>query len=654
MKNILSIAGILIILVLMNCQTNIRTWDISSPDGRIHFQLIHEKISDSTSTLTYNVTIKTESGEKKLIDNSPLGIVRKDGVFTDQLSFVEESATAEVEDSYEMISGKQKSISSHGVEKSVIFENNQNKKLVIDFSAFNDGVAFRYRFPEEDTLERTVIGEITSFNMAMDGKKWIQPYDTVTKYTPAYETYFRNGIPIGTKAPGKEGWSFPALFEMDGSWVLLTESDLQDNFYGAHLEPDAPDGKYMIRLPEPEEALNTGPVVPTHSLPWTLPWRVILIGEKLNTIVESNLVNHLATPSVVKEISWIKPGRASWSWWSDHDSPQDYNELIPFIDLAADMGWEHSLVDANWNIMKNGDLEKVIEYAGRKDIGILVWYNSGGPHNTVGEQLRDAMHTSKRRREEFEKLHNWGVKGVKVDFFQSDKPHIIKQYHDILRDAEDYQIMCNFHGSTIPRGWRRTYPHLVSMEAVRGAECYSFDTRFPEAAPWYNTILPFTRNAIGPMDYTPVTFSDQTYPHITSYGHELALSIVFESGIIHYADRVDAYRSAPGFVKDFLKNVPASWDNTRFLQGYPGKYCIIARQKDEIWYIGAINGQDTGQTVTLTLPFLTGGEHMLELINDGDDERSFRYSKKPLKPGNSIEVTMEPNGGFVITAMLLE
>ncbi|MBR9999056.1 MAG: glycoside hydrolase family 97 catalytic domain-containing protein, partial [Cyclobacteriaceae bacterium] len=394
-------------------------------------------------------------------------------------------------------------------------------------------------------------------------------------------------------------------------------------------------------------AMDTGPAEPTGSFPWVMPWRVIITGQKLSTIVESNLVTHLAEPSEVEDISWIKPGRASWSWWSDHDSPQDYNELIPFIDLAVEMGWEYSLVDANWNMMKNGDLEKLVEYANGKGIGLLVWYNSGGPHNIVTEQLRNAMHQKERRREEFEKLKSWGVKGVKIDFFQSDKPHIISLYHEILKDAKDYRILCNFHGCTIPRGWQRTYPHLVSMEAVRGAECYSFDPQYPDAAPWHNTILPFTRNVIGSMDYTPVAFSDQTYPHITTNAHELALSVVFESGIIHFADKVDAYLQSPEFVRSFLSHVPAAWEQTRFIDGYPGKYCVLARENNLTWYVGGINGQDVEQQVILDLPFLLDGKYMMEIINDGDSEKTFRYAKKPFKSGDRPEISIRPRGGFV-------
>ena len=234
---------------------------------------------------------------------------------------------------------------------------------------------------------------------------------------------------------------------------------------------------YRIQFPDPNEGNGVGAIGATHasSLPWVMPWRVVILGRSLGTIVESTLVTDLSAPCAVKDTSWIKPGRASWSWLSDHDSPQDCTKLKAFVDLAAQMGWEYSLVDANWNIMKNGTIHDLIAYARSKGVGLLLWYNSGGPHNSVTEQPRGTMDIRDVRRFEFERLKQWGIKGVKIDFFQSDKQDIMQLYLDILKDAADYQLMVYFHGCTLPRGWERTYPNLMTMEAVRGAECYSFD-----------------------------------------------------------------------------------------------------------------------------------------------------------------------------------
>ena len=350
-------------------------------------------------------------------------------------------------------------------------------------------------------------------------------------------------------------------------------------------------------------------------------------------------------PCAVKDTSWIKPGRASWSWLSDHDSPQDCTKLKTFVDLAAEMGWEYSLVDANWNIMKNGTIHDLIAYARSKGVGLLLWYNSGGPHNSVTEQPRGTMDIRDVRRFEFERLKQWGIKGVKIDFFQSDKQNIMQLYLDILKDAADYQLMVYFHGCTLPRGWSRTYPNLMTMEAVRGAECYSFDQAYPKQAPMHNVIQAFTRNVVGPMDYTPVMFADNTYPHITTYGHELALSVVFESGLLHFADAVKPYLDLPEGPKTFLKRVPAAWDETRFIAGEPGRFVILARRKGNDWYIGGINGRDIAEQVNVPLAFLGQGRYTMTLIRDGKTPRSFDTQSRVVGAGDSVTMDLGSYAG---------
>jgi alpha-glucosidase len=430
---------------------------------------------------------------------------------------------------------------------------------------------------------------------------------------------------------------------------LLSETGPDGDFYGAHLNPEANDGLYTIRLPEPEEAMGVyEQYAESGKLPWASPWRVAIIGAELNTVVTSNLITHLSPPSRIKDISWIKPGRASWSWLSDHDSPQDFGKLKNFVDLSVEMGWEYSLVDANWNLMKGGDIKQLVDYANSKNIGILLWYNSGGPHNEVGEQVRDIMNDPVKRPEEFARLREWGVKGVKIDFFQSDKPGMMKLYRDILEDAAANQIMVNFHGCTIPRGWSRTWPNLLTLESVRGAECYTFAQNYPENAPISNTILPVTRNVVGSMDYTPVLFSEMQHPQITTWGHELALSVLFETGWLHFADRVESYRSLPEAPKNFLKTVPVVWDETHYVTGWPGKDMVIARRKGDTWYVAGINGEDKSKEVTVQLPFMTDGKHTAELITDGDTNRSFAVNRLNMDNKTPFDIPIMAYGGFVL------
>jgi hypothetical protein len=241
------------------------------------------------------------------------------------------------------------------------------------------------------------------------------------------------------------------------------------------------------------------------------------------------------------------------------------------------------------------------------------------------------------REEEFERLKKWGVKGIKVDFFNTDKQFIIDQYLGILKDAAKYQLMVNFHGCTVPRGWSRTYPNLMTMEAAKGAETYGFDPKFTEKAPWHNVILAFTRNVIGPMDYTPVAFSNHKYPRKTTLAHELALSIVYQSGLLHFPDEPEAYLKQPKTVVDFLKIVPAQFDELKFLKGTPDTYIALARRKGKNWYVGIISGQDKTLNLSLDLSFLNSNTlYEVSTIKDDIAARSFHVEKRTISKNNKL------------------
>ncbi len=618
-------------------------WELSSPSKKI--KVLIQLDTAQNNTLKYEVLY--ENGDKpiQIIEPSALGVIRQDQDFSNNLQTVSSSNITPIDINYTLVSGKQAQCSNQGNEITLSFLNNDSAKIDVIFRVFNDGVAFCYRFPEQSSEEYIIMKETTCFDLPDEGKAWMQPYDKVNQWAPAYETYYLNDINIGMPAPGKEGWAFPALFNTKDLWVLLTEANLDRTYFASHLEQNAENGKYKIKTPEEGEGEGTGKVTATTNIPWTSPWRLIVIGDNLGTIVETNLVTDLSSPSKIDDTSWIKPGKSSWSWWSDHDSPQNYNSLKKFIDFSAEWGWEYSLVDANWNIMKGGDIKQLVDYANSKGVGILMWYNSGGPHNVVTEQPRDIMNDPEKRKQEFAKLQEWGVKGIKVDFFQSDQQNIIKLYHDIMADAAEHQILVNFHGCTLPRGWRRTYPNLMTLESVKGAEVYSFGEDYPDHAPWHNTILPFTRNVVGPMDYTPVTFSDQKYAHITTYAHELSLAVVYESGIVHMADKVEAYRALPDFAQKYLQEVPVAWDETKFVSGTPGKLSVIARRKGDNWWIGGINGENKEKEISFSLPFLKEN-YSLELISDGENDESFNHEIRDWNAGEEMNLKMLPNGGF--------
>jgi len=636
------------LLILSACKPEASDeWILQSPDGALQVTIANQAEGEGPVRLRYRLDRLEGEQITELLRWSPLGITRADADFSSGLQFLGDSERI-VTDSYRMLRGKQLDISAEGRERTLRFREAGGQALEVIFRAYNDGIAFRYRFPEENDIVLTVMDEATGFRLPPSGRAWIQPYDRITKYTPAYERFFEGPVPVGQAAPGKEGWSFPALFQVGEQWIMLSESDLDGSYFGGHLQPEVPDGLYRIRMPEPGEARGTGEVQASSALPWTMPWRVVITGTGLGTVVESTLITDLARPSKLKENSWIEPGRASWSWWSDHPSSRNFDQLANFVDLAAELGWEYSLVDANWNTMEGGTIEQLIDYADEQGVGILMWYNSGGEHNAVEEQPRDRMWDAEVRDAEFRQLAEWGVRGVKVDFFQSDKPHIIQQYIDILEDAARYGLLVNFHGCTIPRGWDRTYPNLLTLESVRGGESYSFDEHFPEMAPSQNTIYAATRNVIGPMDYTPVTFSDNVYPHITTNAHELALAVVFESGIQHFADRVSAYTDQPKAVWELLSQMPVIWDETRFLGGTPGEDFLVARRHGDTWYVAGINGEGATKTFEPDLSFLEGSAWTALTVRDGETAREFSIAESIVQANAAPSVEVLPFGGFIM------
>jgi hypothetical protein len=325
--------------------------------------------------------------------------------------------------------------------------------------------------------------------------------------------------------------------------------------------------------------------------------------------------------------------------------------VCEFADLAARMNWPYTLLDWEWDSMGNGGtMEDAVNYILSKGLKPLMWYNSGGPFNWVSSTPRDRMLTHENRVAEFTKLKKLGVVGVKIDFFESEKQDMIKYYLDILKDAADFQMMVYFHGCIVPRGWSRTYPNLMTMEAVRGAEWYNNGPDFTMTAPEHNTILPFTRNVVGPMDYTPVTFTNSQYPHITSYGHELALSVLFESGIQHFADRPEGYDELPDAAKTFLKEVPNAWDDTKLLDGYPGKDIIIARRKGNNWYVGGISAdQRREMKKTIKFDFLPDSiQYKLTVIADGKHDKAFDTQYLVVDKSSSVDVKILRRGGFVM------
>ena len=633
-------------LSLQPGQASGKDWTLQSVSGELTLDIR----SDNGAGPAFRVS--TPSGT--VVDWSPLGLVlssqdsdlnQRAHDFSQDLTGAE-SEVKQVCDAYRLKIGKRLENKACANQLTLSSPSQDGLQLSVQFRAYDDGVAFRYLITSDngylDSLFYMLKSELTGFNMSHATKVFPQPYDHADSWRPSYEApALSMGDVVGRSTPQAlgAGWSMPLLFEVGGDWVLIHESGLIGQSYGSHIAPEVVDKIYRLTGPLVNEALGHGDTSAHFALPWKSPWRVLIVGD-LPTVVQSNLVQTLAPPAAV-DADWVKPGRASWSWLSDHDSSQDPVKLKTFIDLAADMGWEYSLIDANWNRFSKEELARLITHAKQRNVGLFLWYNSGGSNNAVTEAPRNLMADRSLRRAEFERISGLGIRGIKVDFWHSDKQYMIKRYIDLLLDAAEFKLLVNFHGSTIPRGWERTFPNLVTMEAVRGHEFYTFpsEPNYGELAPSQNALVPFTRNVIGPMDSTPVIFAPKLIPRLTTNGHEAALGIIYESGVQHFSDDAGAYSALPEAWKSYLRSLPSAWDETRLLAGYPGKYVVMARRKGERWWVGAINGTSESLKLDMDLSFIAGD---LIALGDKDGEMTdYRFEQ-------STVITLEPYGGIAI------
>jgi hypothetical protein len=648
MKSLIS-GMIFIIFFPFICFAQTGKWVLTSPDNQVSITVFTKEATAGNNTkLCYTVDFKG----KTVINESPLGIDRQDQQFSSNLQLASKSPQKTIDEKYTLKIGKRLNMRNHAHEQTLTFRNSKGNKMELILRAYNDGVAFRYHFPDLSSEIYKVTGEETGFVLPLEGKAWLFPYDMNSRKKPSYEQYSRNDITIGSDSPNEAGWAYPMLFNTGGKWVMITEATMDGTYCGTHIRSNK-DGLYKVHFAEKEEVILPDDPEPVSTLPWATPWRVIIVSDKLAGIVETNLVQNLNPACALTDVSWIRPGRSSWSWWSDGQSASDYKAQIEYVDFTAEMGWEYMLIDAGWYNMKDGDVENIVKYAKKKNVDIWLWYHSGAGRTTDTVNVMNLMSVPDVRKQEMQKLQLLGVKGIKVDFFDTDKQGIVRLFKDILTDAAAHHILVNFHGASLPRGLERTYPNLMTTEAVRGAESFG---RQPacDAAPLHNTILPFTRNVVGSMDYTPVTFSNKIRQgveafNVTTYGHQLALSIIFESGVQNFADSEKSYRSLPDAPKNFLKKVPVAWDETRLVAGYPGDYVVMARRKGDIWYLGGINGKSESRQIEFDLPFIPAKKN-IDLITDGKDRTTF--GEKYTKTGSRIVIDLLPYGGFAGTIKL--
>jgi len=566
-------------------------WRVSSPDGRLTADVRLER--------GLHTTVRRDGAR---VLSSAIGLEAGGRCLPEGFEPAGHSADTVKED-YTTPAGKRRE-HHHRARRLVLRFRDGRSRLAVELRAADDGVA--YRMALTGPARRRVSGECSAFTAPRPTRAWLQQYGT---------SYERPYLPARLRAAAPGDVGFPALLSTGRAWALLSESAIGRGQPAARLHVRT--GVLHVRRPGVQPGLHR---VRT-------PWRVAVIGS-LGTIVASDLVDDLAPPARAGDWSWVRPGRVAWSWWSDSGSPASLARQQQYVDFAARMGWEYVLVDEGWDASW---IPALTAYARERSVGVLLW------------SRWDALATPAQRDARLTRWRDWGVAGVKLDFMESDSRQRMRWYRGVARAAAARRLVVDFHGSTAPRGLSRTFPNVLTQEAVLGAESYKGHAAV-HASPAQNATLPFTRNAIGPMDYTPVTFS--TPRRRTSLAHELALSVVFASGLQHFADAPEAYAAQP-LAERWLRDVPAAWDETRLLGGYPGRSATIARRAGERWYVGAIRA-GAGSTADLPLAFLEPGRAYVAGTIEDAPGGGLAARTQRVTSSDALRVTAGANGGYVV------
>ncbi|MBQ8988573.1 MAG: glycoside hydrolase family 97 protein [Prevotella sp.] len=534
-------------------------------------------------------------------------------------SALRQSEPRQIRVDYQMLTGKRLHCTN---------EANEYRCGALVLRIYNDGIALRYEYsglkdepcPEEQTVYRIPEGT----------RRWMQ------QWTEAYEGFFPQSTTCKMKP---ERWGYPALLEpQDGVFALISEANIERQQSASCLYND---GERFRVVPAENEVRITGD--------WHTPWRVVIVGS-LADVVASTLITDVSEPSKLDDTDWIKPGVVSWVYWANNHGSNDYSIIKKYVDMAATLHLPYVLIDAEWDEMEKlasnegKTIEDAVAYARQQGVKPLIWYNSsvGWIDGAPGPKFR--LNKPEDREREFAWCEKIGVAGVKIDFFSGDNQKNMDYCQDLLECAARHHLLVNFHGAPIPRGWQRTYPNLLSTEGVYGAEWYNNVPTFTARAASHNATLPFTRNVIGPMDYTPCAFSDSQHPHITSHAHELALTMLYESGLQHLADRPESFLAQPQAVQDFLSQLPVAWDETRFVSGYPGKSAVLARRSGNVWYVAGINGSDEPCTLDCDLSFIGSHQQATLFVDSGDAASPWQITTGSELPK---AIACQPRGGFV-------
>ena len=654
MKKLLISAAMMLAMITANAE-NLK---VTSPDGRLIVNL-----EDKGGIVTYAVNYNGQ----EVIKPSQLGFISDVGDFSKGLTF-KKSKTHEVNDRYNIRNIKARNVEYHANELNATYADNKNREVTVTFRVSDNNIAFRYSMPQwGETASILIKEEATSFALPDGTTSFLCPQSSPMvgwmRTKPSYEEEYKPDAPLTDKSAYGEGYTFPCLFQIKNeelkikNWVLISETGVDGKYVGSHLSDFAADNGYRITFPMAGEANGHGTTDAALALPGATPWRTITVGSDLRPIVETTVSTDVVEQKYDASIDY-RPGRYTWSWLIWQDSSINYQDQVKFIDLASAMGYEYVLVDNWWDTQIGRDkIVKLSNYAQSKGVSLMLWYNSNGAWSDAPQTPKQCMNTTLARRKEMAWLKSIGVKGIKVDFFAGDKQHTMQLYEDILTDANDFGLQVIFHGCTLPRGWERMYPNYVASEAVLASENTFFNEHHAINEGFELTMHPFCRNAVASMDWGGTIMNRYMSPdnksrhrRYTSDIFEMAASIVIQTSVQCIAMQPNNLTDLPQMELDFLREVPTSWDETRFIDGYPGKYVVMARRSGDKWYVVGLNATKEPLKLDITVPMFAG------------TTAAYYYdkpSKKSLWPESTLgkikvdgngkaRVTIQPNGGIII------
>ena len=645
MKKRILICGV---LAMMMASASALEKQVASPDGKLVVT-----INDNNGKPTYQVSLDG----KVFLENSALGLNTNIGDFTQGMTMSEVSEVKAVNDSYQIDRIKKSHVDYHANQQVMTFTKDGKKVYDIIFQVSDNDVAFRYKlYPQGDTRCLVVKQEATSYQMPKEATSFLcpqmNPMTGFARTAPSYETNYDLDVPVGTKL-SHTGYTFPCLFKNgNNGWVLLSETGTDAGYVACRLMGKA-DGCYQIANPMPEEMNGQGSANPALNLPGETPWRTITVGKTLAPIVETTIPFDVVSQKY-KASKKYEYGKGTWSWIIGMDWSCNFDEQKRYIDFAAAMGYQTVLVDALWDTQIGyPKMEELAKYGKSKGIDLFLWYNSNGCWNDAPQGPRGIMDNTLKRREAMAWMQKNGIRGIKVDFFGGDKQEMMKLYEDILIDANDYGIEVIFHGCTLPRGWERMYPNYVASEAVLASENLHFSQAMCDAEAKNACIHPFVRNAVGSMDFGGSTLNkyyngdNKSGTHrVTSDVFALATAVLFQSSVQHFALAPNNMTDAPTWAINFMKQVPTTWDDTRFIDGYPGKYVIMARRHGDKWYVVGVNAEKQPLKKRITLDMFKAGS----IVNVYSDDAKLVGSKKQVKlrKKQTLDIVIPCNGGLVI------